>query len=93
MEKINAIQSDSLRALAAHLVANNTPITYLGQAWSGQTADWIYFDTVLDLVTFRTQFYFGEHIEIHQNLDPRSGTESGFVDKMTGEGVMGKWSK
>jgi len=32
---------------------------------------------------------FGENIIDHQNLDNKSGLESGFIDKNTGEGIMG----
>jgi hypothetical protein len=30
-----------------------------------------------------------DNIVLHENLDP-SGTEKGFIDKRTGEGLMGK---
>lgn len=65
-------------------------ITSFGQAWSKASAPWIYFDTVLDVDGLRSKFRLDENLEIHENLDPKSGLEKGFVDKTTGEGLMGK---
>ncbi len=90
---IQLIQSKELQTIAKHLQAQNIPITSYGKTWSKATAAWIYFDTVLDLVQLRTDFDLGEHITVHQNLDPKSGTESGFIDEKTGEGLMGKLSQ
>jgi len=44
---------------------------------------------VLDLKKIREKFAFGNNIIEHQNLDNRSGLESGFIDKNTEEGIMG----
>ena len=86
----NSIRSTELRSLAKKLIKENTPITFYGKAWSENTADWIYFDKVFDLKKIRNKFAFGKNIIEHQNLDNRSGLESGFIDKNTNEGIMGK---
>ena len=86
----NAIRSPELRRLAKELINENTQITFYGKAWSENTADWIYFDKVLDLKKIRRIFEFGTNIIDHQNLDNRSGIESGFIDTNTSEGIMGK---
>ena len=86
----NSIRSDELRSLAKKLIKENTRITFYGKAWSENTADWIYFDKVFDLKKIRNNFSFGENIIEHQNLDNKSGLESGFIDKNTNEGIMGK---
>lgn len=86
----NSIRSEELRRLAKKLIKEKTRITFYGKAWSENTADWIYFDKVLDLKKIREKFAFGEHIIEHQNLDNRSGLESGFIDQNTNEGLMGK---
>ena len=86
----NSIRSAELRRLAKKLIKENTRITFYGKAWSENTADWIYFDKVLDLKKIRNKFSFGENIIEHQNLDITSGLESGFIDKNTNEGIMGK---
>ena len=86
----NSIRSNELRSLAKKLIEKNTRITFYGKSWSENTADWIYFDKVLDLKKIRNKFSFGENIIEHQNLDNKSGLESGFIDKNTNEGIMGK---
>jgi len=92
MDKINLIQSKELRKLAKHLKKEKCKITFFGKAWSKQTADWIYFDTVLNVEKLKKKFDFGDHIQIHKNTDPRSGKELGFIDSKTGEGLMGRLS-
>lgn len=89
-ELTNTIHSTALRRLAKKLIEQNIRILFIGQAWSGNTKDWIYFDTVLDLNKVRKDFSFDDQIIVHQNLDIRSGLEGGFIDKITGEGIMGK---
>ena len=86
----NSIRSTELRNLAKKLIKDNSQITFYGKAWSENTSDWIYFDKVLDLKKIRSKFAFGENIIEHQNLDIKSGLESGFIDKNTNEGIMGK---
>ena len=90
MDKINLIQSKELRKLAKQLKKEQCTITFFGKAWSKQTANWIYFDTVLAVETLKKTLNFGDHIQIHKNEDPRSGKELGFIDTKTGEGLMGK---
>jgi hypothetical protein len=93
LDKTNLIQSQELRQLAKYLKKKKIKIDYFGSAWTNNHASWIYFDTVLDLDKLRSKFNLGTHIKIHQNLDPKSGIESGFVDENTGEGLMGKLKK
>ncbi len=89
MDKIALIQSSQLQEVARYLVSENIPITFFGQAWSKPSAHWIYFDTALEIETLREKFNLDENIINHENLDPRSGIERGFIDKNTGEGLMG----
>lgn len=86
----NSIRSDELRKIAKKLIKQNTSITFYGKAWSENESDWIYFDKVFDLKKMRKTFSLGENIIEHQNLDNKSGLESGFIDKNTKEGIMGK---
>ncbi|WP_179339044.1 hypothetical protein [Winogradskyella ludwigii] len=86
----NSIRSIELRNLAKKLIKENARITFYGKAWSENTVNWIYFDKVLDLKKIRNKFAFGKNIIEHQNLDNKSGLESGFIDKNTNEGIMGK---
>jgi len=89
-DKTNLIKSDSIRQIARSLKKSGIEVTYFGRAWTEQLADWIYFDTVLNVEKLRNKYQLGAHIVIHENLDPKSGTEKGFIDEQTGEGLMGK---
>ena len=93
IHKIKQLKSDVLRKIAGRLVDQMVPITFYGQAWSKATGDWVYFDTVLDLEELRKEYALGETIVVHENHDPKSGTERGFIDTETGEGLMGKLPK
>lgn len=76
--------------MAEYFYRQRIPITYFGKAWSGCINNWIYFDTVLDIEALKELFDLDSNFEVHENLDPKSGVERGFVDKTTGEGIMGK---
>nr|WP_319510833.1 hypothetical protein [uncultured Draconibacterium sp.] len=89
LNKIEQLKSDSLREIARFLFENGNRITFFGQAWSKVSANWIYFDTTLDLPGLKRQFNLKDNIVIHENLDPRSGRERGYIDRETGEGLMG----
>jgi hypothetical protein len=47
LHKIEQLKSDSLRN-SKYLIKNGNRISFFGQAWSNTSADWIYFDTILD---------------------------------------------
>ena len=87
---IRSIESEGIRSIAEHLYFKRIPVTYFGKAWGKATNNWVYFDTVLDLEGLRSKFDLGPHIVEHENFDPKSGTERGFIDLGTGEAVMGK---
>lgn len=87
---IELIKSDSLREIAEYLIENGIQITFFGLAWSNESADWIYFDTKLNLKSLKRKFKLKDNIVIHENFDPKSGTERGLIDQFTGEGLMGK---
>jgi hypothetical protein len=89
-DKTNLIKSDSLRQIAKNYKKRGIKIDYFGHAWTKQMANWIYFDTVLNVEKLRKEYQLGAHIVIHENLDPKSGMEKGFIDEQTGEGLMGK---
>lgn len=78
-----------LAPLEAALTASGARETFRGQAWSDNCREWVYFDVVLDVEALQKRFPFGPEIEIHENNDPRSGTERGFVCRNCNDGVMG----
>ena len=88
-KKINQINSETLREIAKYLLADGHRIFYIGHTWTKADAVWIYFDTVFDIEQMRIEFQLADHIVVHENLDIKSGTEKGFIDMNTGEGIMG----
>ena len=64
--------------------------TFRGQAWSDNCREWVYFDVVLDVASLRKRFAFDPAVSVHENLDPRSGTERGFVCTRCHDAVVGQ---
>lgn len=89
MDKLTEIKSDKIRQITEYLLDKRHKITFSGQAWSNATGTWIYFDTKLNIPELQEMFDLKDDFEIHENLDQRSGTERGIVDKTTGEAIMG----
>jgi hypothetical protein len=44
-------------------------ITYFGRAWTKQLADWIYFDTVLDIEKLRNKYNTNSHVSKHKKRE------------------------
>ena len=81
---------EHLAPLERELIENRIQETYRGAAWGESTREWVYFNCVLDTSSLRTRFHFPEFITVHENTDPRSGTERGFVCNQCLDGIMGK---
>ena len=89
-----------LAALETELIESGASVTSRGQAWSLNCREWVYFDIALDVAALQARFAFGPTVEVHENLDPRSGRERGFVCSSCHDAVMGivrqdggfKWS-
>jgi hypothetical protein len=64
--------------------------TYRGQAWSDNCRLWVYFDVVLDIAALQQRFKFDACVTVHENLDPKSGTERGFVCETCHDAIMGR---
>lgn len=78
-----------LVALEQTLLDSGAKLTYRGQAWSRNCREWVYFDVALDLAAVRARFALGPEIETHENTDPRSGLEAGFVCSLCHDAVIG----
>ena len=78
-----------LHPLEAELVAAGVKETYRGAPWSQNCREWVYFDAVLDVGSIASRMSFPACVEVHENLDPRSGTERGFVCNECHDAVMG----
>jgi hypothetical protein len=81
---------DHLRPLEDLLVSQGSTITFAGQAWSSNCRHWIYFDTVLDCEGLRARLGLPACVTVHENNDPRSGCERGFVCTQDHDAIMGR---
>ncbi|MDW7759601.1 MAG: hypothetical protein SCM96_03060 [Acidobacteriota bacterium] len=63
--------------------------TFRGRAWTKNCREWVYFDVVFDIESVLARMLFDPCVEIHENLDPKSGTERGFFCSECLDGVMG----
>ena len=80
---------EHLSELENALLTYGAEETYRGQAWSDNCREWVYFDVVLDIDALQSQFSFPKCVEVHENLDERSGTERGFYCVQCKDAVMG----
>jgi hypothetical protein len=83
------VTCDHLASLEKAVIASGAKETFRGQAWSENCREWVYFDLVFDIASVRSRFDFGPEIVTHENLDPRSGLERGFVCTLCNDAVMG----
>lgn len=81
---------EHLRALEDHLRGKGVQVTFAGQAWSSNCRHWVYFDAVLDCDALRKEFGLAGCVTVHQNDDPRSGTEKGLVCDVHHDAIMGR---
>lgn len=73
----------------AHLRGLGAVETYRGQPWTDNCREWVYVDRVVDLAALRDAVGLADCVELHQNLDPRSGTEQGLFCTIHLDGLMG----
>lgn len=78
-----------LSELEAALIQSGAKETCRGQVWSKNCREWVYFDVALDLARVRETFRLDPSVEVHENRDPRSGLEAGFVCRDCQDAVMG----
>lgn len=78
-----------LSALETELIAARIPETARGAVWSLNCREWVYFDIVLDLEALTQRFNFAPCVQVHENLDARSGLERGLVCTQCHDAIMG----
>ncbi len=79
-----------LAALERALVESGATETSRGMPWSRNCREWVYFDVRLDIKTLSVRFDLRAPVNIHENTDPRSGIERGFVCSECNDAVMGR---
>lgn len=80
---------EHLQELDEYLMKSGVKETFRGQAWSDNCREWVYYDCVLDIEKLKAQFNFPPFIVLHENTDPKSGTEKGFFCEECLDGIMG----
>ena len=78
-----------LHSFETELIKAGAKETFRGTAWSKNCHEWVYFDVVLDVPAIASRMAFAPCVEVHENLDPKSGTERGFVCTECKDAVMG----
>lgn len=81
---------EHLRPVGEHLRAAGFRVVHAGTPWSKNCRYWVYFDAVLDVDDLRRRFALPATVELHENLDPKSGTERGLVCSLDHDGVLGR---
>ncbi len=79
-----------LSELERALMESGAKVTSRGQAWSRNCREWVYFDVRLDIKRLSVRFGLGPPVNIHENTDPRSGLERGFVCSECNDAVLGR---
>lgn len=80
---------DHLAPLEKALLASGVSVTFRGEAWSKNCREWVYFDVALDITALEERFSFPTCVSVHENKDPKSGLERGFVCDSCHDAVMG----
>ena len=78
---------EHLRPLEHALAAAGIAVDFRGQAWSERCREWVYYSAVLDLKSIRP--HLPACVEVHENLDARSGLERGYYCGQCHDAVMG----
>ncbi|WP_372592551.1 hypothetical protein [Guyparkeria sp.] len=78
-----------LHELETEVIAAGIKETYRGAPWSMNCREWVYFDVVFDVASIASRMNFPPCVKVHENLDPKSGTERGFVCTECHDAVMG----
>jgi len=88
-QEVQHMTCSHLQALEAELIAAGVRETYRGAAWSENCREWVYFDVVFDVPSVTSRMRFPPCVKVSENLDPRSGTERGFVCTECNDAIMG----
>jgi hypothetical protein len=80
---------DHLRPLEQALQAAGIRVNHRGMLWSKNCREWAYFDVRLDTDALRQRFALPSCVVVHENTDPRSGLEKGFVCQECHDAIIG----
>jgi hypothetical protein len=80
---------DHLRPLEQALQAARICETYRGTPWSQNCREWVTFAVRLDTDALSRRFGLPACVVVHENKDPHSGLEKGFVCEQCHDAVIG----
>ena len=80
---------EHLFPLEKELLDRGVKETYRGQAWSDNCREWVYFDCYFDTEGIKRRLNFPDCVVVHENRDPKAGTERGFCCEQCHDGIMG----
>ena len=80
---------EHLRKLEEELLSAGIKETCRGTPWTDNCREWVYFDVVLDTASIAARMNFAPCVTVHENLDPRSGTERGLYCSECLDAIMG----
>lgn len=63
--------------------------TYRGSPWSQNCREWVYFDLVLDTESLIRRLQLPPCVVVHENNDPRSGSERGLYCSECHDALVG----
>lgn len=81
-----------LKEIEEEIIKQGYKETYRGKPWTNNCGEWVYFDLVLDIEKLKERFDLNPCVELHENLDPRSGTKRGLYCTKCQDAIMGKVS-
>ncbi|MBN2346731.1 MAG: hypothetical protein JXO51_10120 [Candidatus Aminicenantes bacterium] len=81
---------DHLRELERALQEGGFAETCRGRVWTRNCREWVYFEVVLYIDGIRERFALAPCVRMHENLDPKSGTERGLFCEECHDGIMGR---
>ena len=80
---------EHLRDIEKNLIDAGIKETYRGSPWSKNCREWVYFDIVLDVEKIKERYALDPCVVVHENLDPKSGQESGVFCELCHDAIMG----
>ena len=83
---------EHLRDIEKELIFAGYKETFRGKPWTNNCREWVYFEVELDIEKLKERFELSSHVDIHENPDPKSGSERGIVCKLCHDAIMGKIS-
>ncbi|MBN2355902.1 hypothetical protein JXO59_07300 [candidate division KSB1 bacterium] len=80
---------EHLASLEKAIIDSGAHETYRSSPWTKNCREWVYYDVVLDIDSIQERFDLPDCVQVHENMDPKSGMEKGFYCSQCHDAVMG----